>query len=125
MLAPVADQIYQQAKDHQSPGGVQGALAIIARHHRQIEAHSMACTLTDALHDLDLPTIVRSNKDMERIRVALEANTQPEEALKIVDSLTRFVVERTGAQLTQEFAQALRDLTDFRNRLSLQVRVKC
>lgn len=38
-LAPVADQIYQQAKDHQSPGGVQGALAIIAWHHRQIEAH--------------------------------------------------------------------------------------
>jgi len=72
----------------------------------------MAGTLTDALHDLDLPAIVRSNKDMERIRVALEANTQPEEALKIVDSLTRFVVERTGAQLTQEFAQALRDLTE-------------
>lgn len=39
MLAPVASHIEQQAIEHGSPGGVQGALAIIAWHHRQLEKH--------------------------------------------------------------------------------------
>jgi hypothetical protein len=72
----------------------------------------MAETLTEALRDLDLVELVKSNDHMNKIKAALEANTDPAEAKSIVESLTRFVVERTGESMTRDFADALRKLTE-------------
>lgn len=72
----------------------------------------MAETLTEALRDLDLVELVKSNDHMNKIKAALEANTDPAEAKSIVESLTTFVVERTGESMTRDFADALRKLTE-------------
>ena len=72
----------------------------------------MAATLAEALRDLDAAALVRDNESLGRIRSALEANTTPEEAQTICETLTHFVLARTGERLTTNFARALQRLTE-------------
>ncbi len=72
----------------------------------------MPGTLAEALRDFDAAALVRDNESLGRIRAALEANTTPEEAQTICETLTHFVLARTGERLTTNFGRALQRLTE-------------